>query len=386
MENSIQSFNIGDYIEYEYYGSRSYGCIVSKNKDSFDVIKKYSGQLWYLVKPIRKILKEEFFSEFYIFDEYQSELLKKIDVLPEDFQNIIKTKIEKKRLTIITRMVLFCLINKINYPNTNNITINDEVWAIKWYILNVLRNYEPYSIKKTLDFCHGATELVKEFMVTNIDFIVSMQFQPHYLSHMMIILIQEQWLEFIYKKNLISSREYSSRHFLIVIKKLEVFLVLKQPVVDDINLEIYIFKDKSNYKIDTSLLNVIDTKIVFVNNYNKYLSNKMSECSKRININLEKCMTSDNCFKIVNMKTEQIPDLLHTTECPKFIKKIDDCSSFYLNSQNNILIQIHKYLGSCEVVHYNLYCVKTEKMLGSFEFNLDDEDLSFIDLKDIRKV
>jgi len=386
MENNIKSFNIGDYIEYEYYGSKSYGCIVSKNKDSFDVIKIYNGQIWCLVRPIRKISKEEFFSKFYISDEYQSELLKKMDVLPEDFQNMIKTKIEKKRLTIITRMVLFCLINKINYPNTNNITINDEVWAIKWYILNVLRNHEPYSIKKTLDFCHGATELVKEFMVTNINFMVSMQFQPHYLSYMMIILIQERWLEFIYKKNLISSREYSSRHFLIGIKKLEVFLVLKQPIVDDINLEIYIFKDKSNYKIHTSLLNVIDTKIVFVNNYNKYLSNKKSECSKRIKVNLEKCMTSDNCFKIVNMKTEQIPDALHRTECPKFIKKIDDCSSFYLNSQNNILIQKHKYLGSCEVVHFNLYCVKTEKMMGSFEFNIDDEDLSFIDLDDIRKL
>lgn len=386
MENSIKSFNIGDYIEYEYYGSRSYGCIVYKNKDSFDVIKKYSGQIWCLVRPIRKITEDEFFSEFYICDEYQTELLKKMDVLPEHFQNIIKNKIEKKRLTVITRMVLFCLINKINYPNTYNIRINDEVWAIKWYILNVLRKHEPYKIKETLGFCHGSTELVKEFMVNNINFLVSMQFQPHYLSYMMIILIQEQWLEFIYNKNLISSREYSSRHFLIVIKKLEVFLVLKQPVVDDINLEIYIFKDKSNYKMDTSLLNVIDTKFVFVNNYNKYLSNKKSECSKRIKVNLERCMTSDSCCKIVNMKTKQIPDALHKTDCPKFIKKIDDCSSFYLNSQKNILIQKHKYLGCCDVIHFNLYCVKTEKLLGSFEFNIDDEDLSFIDLDDIRKV
>jgi hypothetical protein len=385
MENNIKSFNIGDYIEYEYYGSRSYGCIISKNKDSFDVIKIYNGQIWCLVRPIRKISKEEFFSEFYIFDEYQTELLKKMDVLPEDFQNIIKTKIEKKRLTVITRMVLFCLINKINYPNTNNITINDEVWAIKWYILNVLRNHEPYSIKKTVDFCQGATELVKEFMVTNINFMVSMQFQPDYLSHMMIILIQERWLEFIYKKNLISSREYLSRHFPIVIKKLEALLVLKQPVVDDIKLEIYICKDKCNYKMDTTLLNIINTKFAFGNSYNKYLSNKRSDCSKRIKVNLDWSMTSDDCCKI--KKWEKIPGEISRTDCPRFIKKIDDCSSFYLTSQKNILIQKDKYSnGTCEVVHFNLYCVKTEKLLGSFEFNTDEEDLCFLDLEDIRKV
>lgn len=385
MENNIKSFNIGDYIEYEYYGSISFGCIISKNKDSFNVIKKYSGQIWCLVRPIRKISKEDFFSEFYIFDEYQTELLKKMDVLPEDIQNIIKTKIEKKRLTKITKMVLFCLINKINYPNTNNITINDEVWAIKWYILNVLRNHEPYSIKKTLDFCHGATELVKEFMVTNINFMVSMQFQPHYLSNMMIILIQEQWLEFIYKKNLISLREYSSRHFLIVIKKLEVFLVLKQPVVDDINLEIYFFKDKCNYKMDITLLNLINTKFVFANSHNKYLSNKKSDCSKMIKVNLDWEITSNDCCEIE--KSVKIPGEISKTDCPRFIKKIDNCSSFYLNTQKNILIQKDKYSNDrIEITHFNLYCMKTEKMMGSFEFNIDDEDLSFIDLDDIRKV
>jgi hypothetical protein len=97
-------------------------------------------------------------------------------------------------------------------------------------------------------------------------------------------------------------------------------------------------------------------------------------------------MTSDDCCKI--KKWEKIPGEISRTDCPRFIKKIDDCSSFYLNSQKNILIQNHQYLtnNSCEVKHFNLYCMKTEKLLGSFEFNTDEEDLCFLDLEDIRKV
>jgi hypothetical protein len=267
-------------------------------------------------------------------------------------------------------MELYCSTNKNNYPATSDIKIDDEVWAIKWYILNVLRKHEPYRIKETLNLCYGASELVKEFMVNNINFMVSMQFQSNHLSDTMLMLIQEQWLEFLYEKNLISSEEYLSRHFPIVIKKLEIFLLLKQPVVDDFNLEIYIFKDKCNYKMDTSLLNVIDTKFAFVNSYNRYLSNKKSDCSKRINVNLDRSMTSNDCCKI--MKCGKIPVVICRTDCPSFIKKIDDYSSFYLNSQKNILIQKHKYSNSrCDVKHYNLYCVNTEKLLGSFEFNTD---------------
>ena len=393
MENCVQSFNkysIGDYVEYKYsdgYGhTPSYGCIVSKNKNSFDVLKQSGGQIWCFVTPSAKITEDQFLSKFYIYGECQTSLLQKLDDLPVNLQTIIKNKIEKKRLDDITAMELYCSTNKNKYSSTCDIKINDEVWAIQWYILNVLRMYEPYRIKETLNLCYGASDLVKKFMLRNTNFMVDMQFQSNHLSDTMVMLIQEQWLEFLYQQELISEGEYLSRHFPIVIKKLEALLVLKQPIVDDFNLEIYIFKDKCNYKMDTSLLNVIDTKFVFLNEYNKYCSNKKSDCSKRVNVNLDRNITSKDYCKIEKWGGE-IPGKICRTERPSFIKKIDDCSSFYLNSQKNILIQKHEYLnGRCDVKHFNLYCVNTKKLLGSFEFNTDEEDLSFLDLEDIRKV
>jgi hypothetical protein len=385
----MESFNIGDYIEYKYY-SKYYsntikqGYIISghKNRDFFDVINQSGGQIWCCITPIRKITEEEFLSRFCIFEENESALLQKLDDLPVNLQNIIKNAIEKKKLAVINAMELYCTTNKNKYPPTSQIKIDDEVWAIQWYILNVLRNYEPYKIKETLNFCYGASDLVQKFMTDNINFMVDMQFHSSYLSDIMIVLIQEQWLKFLYSQQIISSHEYSSRHFQIVIKKLEELLVLKQPVIDDIKLEIYINKDKSNYKMDTSLLNLINTKFVFVNRSNKYFSNKSSDCYKRVNVNLALGKTSQDCYKI--MKLEKIPSKLCRTERLSFIKKIDDCSSFYLNSQKNILIQKNEYGGSgITIKHFNLYCVKTEKLLGSFEFNTDEVDLSYIYLEDI---
>lgn len=389
----MESFNIGDYIEYKYYSNTiNRGCIISGNKNSFVVLKQSGGQVWHLVTPVRKITEEQFLSEFVIYDEYQSTLLQKLDILPVNLQTIIKNKIEKKKLQVIDAMKLYCRTNKNNYPTTSQIKIDNEVWAIQWYILNVLRNYEPYKIKQTLNFCYGASDLVQKFMTDNINFMVDMQFQSPHLSDTMIVLIQEKWLEFLYKQELISESEYSSRQFPIVIKKLEALLVLKQPIVDDIKLEIYFFKDKRNYKMDITLLNLINTKFAFGNSYNKYLSNKKSDCSKRINVNLDWGMTSNDCCKIekwgdlliFHLLQSEISGEISKTDCPRFIKKIDDCSSFYLNSQKNILIQKHKHSnGRIEITHFNLYCVKTEKLLGSFEFNTDEEDLCFLDLKDI---
>jgi hypothetical protein len=382
----MESLRIGDYIEYIEYKYCSTviicGCIVSENKNFFDVIKQSGGQIWSCGTPIKKITEEEFLSKFYILEEHQSALLQKLDILPVNLQTIIKNTIEKKKLAVIDAMELYCTTNKNKYPHTSQIKIDNEVWAIQWYILNVLRNYEPYKIKQTLNFCYGASDLVQKFMTDNINFMVDMQFQEPHLSDIMIVLIQEKWLEFLYKEELITAGEYLRRHFPIVIKKLEALLVLKQPVVDDIKLEIYFFKDKCNYKMDITLLNLINTKFAFGNSYNKYLSNKKSDCSKRIKVNLDWDMTSHDCCTIE--KWGKIPGEISKTDCPRFIKKIDDCSSFYLNSQKNILIQKCKYSnGQIEIKHFNLYCIKTEKLLGSFEFNIDEDDLCFLDLEDI---
>ena len=392
----MTTFNIGDYIEYldEYYNGRGYsrsvnrGCVISKNTAGryCNIIKQYGGQIWYGVKPIGQITEDEFLSKFSIYDEHKDFLLKSINVLPPRIQPIIINKTEEKLNKQVKSMILFCLKSKINYkllyPETCNIQIDTEVWSIKWYIINVLRKYEPFKIKQTLDLCCGKTQLIKEFMFNNIDFMVSMQFQPYNLECIMHILIQEKWLEFIYEKKLINSAEYSARRFPITIKKLEVFLELKKPIIDDIKLEIYMYKDKHNYKLETSLVDIHDTKFVFKTQSNRYTSNPKSKCCNTTNINLN--TDKNGGWKQI----PKIPCKMSRIEHPNFIEKIhNDPSSFYLNSQKNILIKQHHYsLGTCNVLYFNLFCVKSQSLLGQFEFNTNDYDFGCIFLEDVRKV
>ena len=388
--SDYEEYKIGECVEYytESYNGGTYrydrcinkGCVISRNdtRGTVSVIKQYGGQIWIGVTPYSRICEIDFLSKFSIYDEYTSELLEKIHLLPLHIRNTITDKIEKKKITSVFRMVLFCLQNKINYvlnyPKTSGIKIEDEVWGLKWYIINILRSHEPYMIRQTLDFCIGATDLIKEFMKLNIRFMIEMQFQSYEYSKIMHVLIQDKWLEFLYNKSLLDPLEYSSRMFKISKKKLETFLVFKQPIIEETTVSLLIYKDKRYYKLDTTLPELIDTKYVFVNSYNRYVSNKRSECSKKNIVNIKE-------WKTVNTDSK-IGALLKRIDRPEFIEK-DEYSTYYLNKQKNVVIKSRKYtIGSCSVDNYRLYLLENEKMIGSFEFNTDDEDLGCIFLED----
>lgn len=377
---------IGDYIEYEreYYNGGSYryekcyysGCVyeINNEKGSVNVIKQYGGELWYFVKPIRKISEEEFLSKFSIYDEYINHLLEKINMLPSKMQNIIKNKIEKKKINHIYSMVKYCLRYKFQ-NRFKNIKIDDEVWALQWYVYNVLRQHEPYKIKYTLNYCYGATTLMKEFMETNSDFMVQMQFISSKLENIMIYLIQEKWLEFLYEKKMTGSKEYSSRLFPIIIKKFQIKLEMRFPI-EDKNVTFYVYNDKNNYKIETMLSNLINSKFVIANKYGRYVPNKNSICHKRVNVNLRQ----SNEWK----RIDKITNKMIRIEKPDFIKTNEKYLSYYLNSQKNILISSHKFtIGSCSAENFTLYSMETKKIIGSIEFNVDDYDFGYISLIDI---
>ncbi len=394
-------YNIGDYIEYgrEYYNGGTYryetcyhnGCIIEINKEKnyVNIIKQFGGQIWIGVKPIQKISEETFLSKFSIYNEYETELLNNIKKLPLHMQNIIKNKIEHKKNASIHNMIMYCIEMKSHYhdiyKDTSHIRIDDEVWAIKWYVLHVLRSYEPYTIQQTLKFCYGATDLIKTFMFNNVRFMISMQFQPYEEDHIMHLLIQEQWLLFLYSLNKIDAKEFSSRQFPIYIKKLEVFLTFKKPVVDDTDISILIAKDNNLYELNTTLLSLIDSKFVFENRYNKYVSNKKSNCSKRINVSLRnisryKPKSKDTNFQLCGKKSEKCSQI----SCPEFITKKNYHLSYYLNSTKNLIIEQSMFsIGACSVKNFNIYCEKTKNLLGSFEFNTDEYDFGYISLQDI---
>ena len=393
LENDkYKDYNIGDFIEYssESYNGSTHrydrysqsGCIVNKGTYGFDVIKQYGGQIWCGVKPSNKISEEEFLSKFSIYDEFQNEILNHLNVLSIKMQNIIKTKIETKKLKLIRNMTNYVLKNKFRGHQFGKIKIDDEAYALEWYVYNVLRMHEPYKINSTIKYCYGTTNLIQQFIKENTNFMVNMQFISESLEHIMILLIQEKWLEFLYEKSLIDPKSYLSRLFLISIKKLESKLILRTPIVDK-KISVFINKDRNMYEIKTNLAELIDTKIVFTNKYSKYISNKSSKCHKRYIINLhnKSSLGNDN---IVFEKISKFPSKCKSIFKPDFVATNETYLSYYINAQKNLIISHGKFtIGSCSCDKYNLYCLETKKLLGTFEFNMDDYDFSHVYLEDI---
>ncbi len=398
LENdNHKDYNIGDYVCYEtesYNGSShrydryyQYGCLVSNDKYGYSVIKQYGGQIWHGITPISKVSEESFLSKFSIYDEFQKELLKHVNILPTNIKNIIVDKIESKKIKLIHNMVNYVLENKFHKHPFGKIKIDDESWAIEWYVYHVLRMHEPYKINSTITFCYGTTKLLKQFIEENINFMVKMQFISQSLEHIMILLIQEKWLEFLYEKSFLEPKTYMKRLFPIIIKKFETILQLKTPVVDK-KLSIFIEKDKKIYEIKTNLEELIGTKIAFTNKYSKYVSNKSSKCHKKYVINLinKAFLGSENIvFENVTFDMKSKKNLKYKSiNKPDFIISNESYLSYYINGQQNLIISHGKFtIGSCSCDNYTLYCLKTKKILGSFEFNVDDYDFSHIYLTDI---
>ena len=385
-----QMYNIGDYIEYEreYYngGSHHYerclhrGCIIEsfKNKEDhyFSIIKQYGGQIWIGVKPLRKISEEEFLSKFSIYNEHMKELLSKGDSLPVNIKKVIDEKYSSKINKSIRSMVNYLLIKKFNDKEN----ISDEVWCIQWYILHVLRSYEPYSIKDTLTYCYGAPEIVKSFMKKNVNFMIKMQFQSSEEYKYMHYLIDEQFLNYKYELGLISNYEYMRKVFPLIVKKLELNLILKKPFVNR-PVKLF-FTHKRSYRhnkyiFNTTLEDLLDTKFLIPNQYNKCKKNKNSKCYKTVIMDLTKKEYEQIKEFPEPIKSQQNPDILNS------LKKKHPYSTVKFNEEL-IIVENSMSYGSISCKLFTIYEKDGKTLLGNVEFNFDDNDFGlYFDVYDI---
>jgi len=127
-------YKIGDYIEYksEYYNGHSgysyitkYGCIVSVNKYSYNIIKQYGGQIWYGVTPYCKVDEDTFILKFSIYDEYKNALLEIKDTLSEKLKNIIEEKCNKDLIRVKRSVLNYTLKHFLQ-----NTEISPESWLL----------------------------------------------------------------------------------------------------------------------------------------------------------------------------------------------------------------------------------------------------------------
>lgn len=292
-------FNIGEYVIYyeEYYNGRggygtsiNYGCIVSANESgTYNVIKQYGGQIWFGVTPKSVIDEENFLEKFSIYDEFTDELVKIKNTLPEKLRVIIEEKIYSKKSRVIKSVFAYAL--KMHFVDKN---FSLESWYIQWYVFNVLRSHEPWSIRQTLTFCHGSTKELQDFMNENVDFMIEMQFFSR--DSNIIYFIEEKILEFKHKIGKISDSVYLNRVFPVRVKKLEIILKFKMPI-EDMKIKFYFTRDGSNYQLEMPTKDLFDSKIVFPHRYNSNPSGR-SKCTKTIKFN-----KNDEIFKTKFIKT-----------------------------------------------------------------------------------
>lgn len=207
------TYSIGDYVSYtseSYNGGRSYGgydytteygCITEIDNECYvSVVKQYGGQIWVGVTPSSKITEDDFLSKFSLYDEFKNEILKKIHLLPEKLRNKIHKIIYTKIQSTIKNVFSFSLKNILRKDNK----FSPETWYIYWYIMRILRSYEPFRIHQTLTYCHGASKNIQRIMKDNIDFMIQMQFSSAN-SQDMLLLIEEKVLDFKSKSGAIIS-------------------------------------------------------------------------------------------------------------------------------------------------------------------------------------
>jgi hypothetical protein len=433
----MQKFKIGDYIYYmnEYYNGRGYsynqeyGCIVTykEEKNIADVIKQYGGKIWFGVQPKGKIDEENFLSKFSLYNENKESILKIKDKIPEKFKLLIEKKIDNDIIKIIKKVFNYSLKNILK-NRYEKIKISPESWYIQWYIYNLYRQYEPHFINNTINYCYGASDLIKDFMKDNIDFMINMQFLSEFYENIMIFLIEEKILEYRHKKNIISDNYFSKNSFPIIIKKLEKYLNFK--ILNPYKKFILNFEyNKNKYEIEIEAENLFNTQFLLVNKNNKYYINSNSKCTnkqiftkeflndmkvKDKNSKLLKSETlkTKNRIVIYNSKSKILKienennDILYETKIKYFepiignryiinkdthenidiktlkknkIKHYNKSSSLILNKTEDIVIFIDSYShgGIDETKKITLYSTKNGLLLGCFEFNYDSFECVF---------
>jgi hypothetical protein len=389
-------YDIYEYIEYsdEYYNGRggySYsihcGCIVSINKDSYNVIKQYGGQIWHGVTPYCKIEEDKFLSKFIIYDEYKNSLIKIKDDLPERIRNVIEDKCAKDINTVKRSVLNYTLkkyLNKKKYYK--GLKISPETWAIEWYIYNVLRNHEPYKIKSTLTYCYGATKELQKFMEENIDFMISMQFISDIYSNIVVYLIEEKILEFKQKEGKFTDKEYFSKIFprLFILREIKLKTYLKfRTIILDIYVNLEIYYNKIKYKLVIPSDNLIDTKIIFPSRYGKPKETN-SKCPKKKEFDdiLQYKNEFSNKSEIPYTYDTKKKELIHTHNNKKIKINYDpDNSTVYFSNCSKLLVFENCYShGMYSKLVFTLFNLDG-KMLGLFELHYNDFDSVFAKVK-----
>jgi hypothetical protein len=389
MTEIQESYSIGDFIEYKNYryngsSGRSnvtyhYGCIISKscNKGYFDIIKQFGGQVWLGIEPICKITEEKFLKKFSIYDEYIYNLLNR--KLPEKIGKIIKKMVDEKMGKVQKKVFNYAINNYFNNPD-----ISIESWYIEWYIYYVLRNHEPDRIKNTLEYCYGATDLIKKFMKENTKFMIDMQFLSQRGDNYMIYLIESEFLEFKYSLGLIKEVDFCSKIFKCRIKKLEYKLKLKVPLLDKIvRLEFIGKGDKKFYK-EMSSKDLLDTQFIFFKNKN-FKGLEKSSCNKKIFVDLKNSIFKID-YKLSNQKKnnkykyvkeyQKVTNI--NTKKSITIDNNNEQSRIIFNDEQNLLLEIFNFsFGLTTVKSINLYCPEHGNLLGNFQMVYDELDLDF---------
>lgn len=388
-------YDIGEYIEYsdEYYNGRGYsystkcGCIISINKDSYNVIKQYGGQIWFGVKSYCKIEEEKFISKFSIYDEHKNALLKIKDNLPERIRNVIEDKCYKD-ITSVERSVLnYTLKNYLSKKKLyKGLKISPETWAIRWYIYNVLRKHEPYKIKSTLTYCYGATKELQKFMNENIDFMISMQFISDIYSNIVVYLIEEKILEFKQKEGKFEEEEYFSKIFprLFVLREIKLKTYLKfRTIIPNIYVNLEIYYNKTVYKLVIPSDDLIDTKIIFPSRYGKSKETN-SKCSKKKEF--DEILQYKNEFSnkseipyTYDTKNKEITHI-HNNKKIKINHDPDNSTVYFSNCSKLLVFENHYSSGMYSKLVFTLFNLEG-KMLGLFELHYNDFDSVFAKVK-----
>lgn len=300
-------FKVGDYISYTHVsyngGHRGYdrttyyGCIIEKNeyKDSdisFNIIKQYGGQIW-CVRPEFKIEEEIFLEKFSIYDEYFSELIRNKNKMTDKMREIVDNKYNEKIENVQTQV-----INYVNKKLINNCgKFSQETFYIEWYVYHVLRQYEPYKINQTLNFCYGASDELQDFMKKNVDFMIGMQFFKLEKDEIMPYFIEEKILEYKNSNGKLTDKDFLKKVFSIRVKKLE--NTLKFKMYNNYTIQVKISYEREKYLLTLNSNDLFDTKFVFKGKYGTR-SNIYSKCYKKFIVNFQ-----DPCWqKICGDKTK----------------------------------------------------------------------------------
>lgn len=384
-------YKIGDYIEYksEYYNGHGgfsyiakYGCIVSVNKYSYNIIKQYGGQIWYGVTPYCKVDEDTFISKFSIYNEYKNALLEIKDTLSEKLRNIIEDKCNKDLVRIKRSVLNYTLKHFLQ-----NTEISPESWAIQWYVYHLLRMHEPYKIQHTLNYCYGATKELQKFMKENIDFMVNMQFLRDVYSNIMIYLIEEKILEFKYKEGKFTEEDYISKIFpkLFNTRKIKLQTYLKfRNFVSNIDINLEINYNKTKYKLVIPSEELLDSKIIFPSRYGTPNGN-CSKCIKRKEFKDLLKYKSDFSGVVNNIpytydkKKKELLNI-HTNKILK-INHDSEHASVYFSKCSELLILEDKY--SSDMYSKSVFTMFNldGKMIGIFEIHYNNFDCVFAKIK-----